>query len=116
MTSVLLKLRKKLEIMVVFKDLPKSQSTEILDRAFHIKDNFFDAGNECILPKKYKEISEQVKNLKIRDDDVFLCSFPRTGSTWLQEVLWLLGNKLDFNKAQETIQQVKILFFYKTFY
>jgi hypothetical protein len=95
--------------MVVFRDLPQTPMTDILDRAFHIKNNFFDAGNGCILPQKYRDVSEQVKNLEIRDDDVFLCSFPRTGSTWLQEILWLLGNDLDFEKAKNIVQQVSSL-------
>lgn len=92
--------------MVVFQDLPQNHYTDILDRAFHIKNNFFDAGKGCILPQKYRELNDKVKNLKIRDNDVFLCSFPRTGSTWLQEILWLLGNDLDFEKAKNVVQQV----------
>lgn len=93
--------------MVVFSDLQPSPATEILDRAFRIKNNFFDAGHGCILPQRYRDISEQVRKLNIRSDDVFLCSFPRTGSTWLQEILWLLGNDLDFDKARSVIQQVR---------
>lgn len=93
--------------MVVFTDLPQSNITEILDRAFHIKNNFFDAGFGCVMPQRYRDISEQVRNFKVRDDDVFLCSFPRTGSTWLQEILWLLGNDLDFEKARSTVQQIR---------
>lgn len=93
--------------MLQFDDLPQNETTEILDRAFHIKNNFFDAGHGCILPQRYRDISEQVKNLKVRSDDVFLCSYPRTGSTWLQEILWLLGNDLDFDKAKAVMQQVR---------
>lgn len=93
--------------MVVFHDLPQNHITDILDKAFHNKNSFFDAGNGCVLPQQYRAISDQVRNLKIRDNDVFLCSFPRTGSTWLQEILWLLGNDLNFEKAKGTMQQVK---------
>lgn len=93
--------------MLEFKDLPPNRFTEILDRAFHIKNNFFDAGNGCILPKRYQDISEQIRNFKVRSDDVFLCSFPRTGSTWLQEILWLLGNDLDYEHAKNIVQQVR---------
>lgn len=100
------------DIMVGFLDLPKSHFTDILDKAFHGENNFVNAGNGCILPQSYRDIAEEVKNLKIRDDDVFLCSFPRTGSTWLQEILWLLGNDLNFEKAQTMIQQVYILFIF----
>lgn len=85
--------------MLEFKDLPASPFTDTLDRAFHIKNNFLDVGNGCILPKRYRDISEQVRKLKIRSDDVFLCSLPRTGSTWMQEILWLLVNDLDYEKA-----------------
>lgn len=93
--------------MVEFKDLPESKITAILDRAFHIKNNFFEAEHGCILPQRYKDISEQVRVMKVRPDDVFLCSFPRTGSTWLQEILWLLGNDLDFDKARSIVQQIR---------
>lgn len=93
--------------MFEFKDLPPNRVTDILDRAFHMKNSFFDAGHGCVLPQAYREISQQVKNLKIRSDDVFLCSYPRTGSTWLQEILWLLGNDLDFKKAESIVQQVR---------
>jgi hypothetical protein len=71
------------KIMVVFQDLTQDHFTETLERAFHIKGSFVDAGNGCILPQRFRDICDKVKNLEIRDDDVFLCSFPRTGSTWL---------------------------------
>lgn len=90
-----------------FQDLPESNITAILDRAFHIKNCFFDAGNDCILPQSYRKIADQVKHLKIRPDDVLLSSYPRTGSTWLQEILWLLGNDLDYVKARNTLQQLR---------
>lgn len=93
--------------MVEFKDLPQSRLTAILDRAFHIKNNFFDAGFGCVMPQQYRDISEQVKTLKVRSDDVFLCSFPRTGSTWLQEILWLLGNDLNFDKSRSIVQPIR---------
>lgn len=105
--SFILNARESQSIMVEFKDLPQSRITSILDRAFHIKNNFFDAGHGCVMPQRYRDISEQVKTFKVRSDDVFLCSFPRTGSTWLQEILWLLGNDLNYEKASNVIQQLR---------
>lgn len=29
------------------------------------------------------------------------------GSTWLQEMVWLIANDLDFDKAKGTIQQLR---------
>lgn len=91
--------------MVEFKDLPPSPKMAILEQTF--KSNLFDAGNGCVLMESFREITEQVQNFKVRSDDVFLCSFPRTGSTWLQEILWLLGNDLDFETAQTSVQQLR---------
>lgn len=93
--------------MVEHSDFSLSRAAEILNRAFRIENNFFDAGYGSVLPKRFRNISEQVKNLKVYDDDVFLCSFPRTGSTWMQEILWLLGNDLDFEKARSIPQLIR---------
>lgn len=31
------------------------------------------------LPESYQDVKESIHNLKIRDDDVWVCSFPKTG-------------------------------------
>ena len=70
--------------MLDFKDLEECSLSKSLDKAFHIPNNFIDAGNGCVMPQKYRGISGQVRDFEIRADDVFMCSYPRTGSTWLQ--------------------------------
>lgn len=94
--------------MLDFKDLEESSSSKCLDKAFHFPNNFIDAGYGCVLPQKYREISAQIRDFEIRPDDVFMCSYPRTGSTWLQEMIWLLINDLNYDVAKNTIQQVRI--------
>lgn len=95
--------------MAEFQNLPASDITTILNRAFRVTDvdEFIDDGTGCILPQKYRDLAEKVKNFKVRSDDVYLCSVPRTGSTWLSEILWLLANDLDFEKARSAVQQVR---------
>lgn len=88
--------------MSEFKDLPKSRVTDILNRAFSFK-NKFCTQNGCVLPKGYREIKDLVENFKVRSDDVFICSYPRTGSTWLAEISWLLRNNLDYDKARSSV-------------
>ncbi|XP_055376533.1 luciferin sulfotransferase [Condylostylus longicornis] len=76
--------------------------------------NFFPVQNcfievnpgKVILPRKYIDIGQSILDLPIHSDDVWLISYPRTGSTWAQEMIWLLGNGLDFEGAKQ-IQQIR---------
>ncbi|XP_045491068.1 sulfotransferase 1E1-like [Colias croceus] len=51
-------------------------------------------------PDTYKTFGPQIYNFAVRPDDVFLLAHPRTGSTWTQEMLWLLNNNLDYKIAK----------------
>ncbi|TRY72514.1 hypothetical protein TCAL_01069 [Tigriopus californicus] len=55
------------------------------------------------LPKKFEKIAEDIYNMKIRPDDVFMIAFPKAGGTWNQELLWQLSNGLDFEKGKENL-------------
>lgn len=74
------------------------------------------------LPEEYLKIADEIENFKIRDDDVWVCSFPRSGkfcntviscgyvikkrhiissgSTWTQEMVWCICTDLDYEKAK----------------
>lgn len=54
----------------------------------------------CFLPTKYKTFKETLENFVVFPDDVWSVTFPKTGSTWTQEMLWLLGNDLDYTTAK----------------
>lgn len=51
-------------------------------------------------PHKYKEEAEGYYNFEARPDDVWIATVPRSGTTWTQELIWLLANGLDFEQAQ----------------
>ncbi|CAG4906951.1 unnamed protein product [Colias eurytheme] len=51
-------------------------------------------------PDSYKTFGPQFYNFAVRPDDVFLLAHPRSGSTWTQEMLWLLNNNLDYKRAK----------------
>lgn len=40
-----------------------------------------------------------IKSMSVRRDDTFVIGFPKSGTTWLEEIAWLINNNLDFDLA-----------------
>ncbi|XP_011302984.1 sulfotransferase 1C4-like [Fopius arisanus] len=57
------------------------------------------------LPENFSKFRDEIENFEIRDDDVWVCSFPKAGTTWTQEMVWCLGNDLDFEGAKADLFQ-----------
>jgi Sulfotransferase domain len=55
--------------------------------------------DKWLLPAKYEQFAEEIYNFEARPDDVFICTFPRSGTTWTQEMIWLICNNLDYETA-----------------
>ncbi|KAG7302516.1 hypothetical protein JYU34_012430 [Plutella xylostella] len=54
-----------------------------------------------VLPAKFRRCAEYIYNMRVRPDDTWVITFPRSGTTWTQEMVWLLQNDLDFKTAKE---------------
>lgn len=52
-----------------------------------------------VFPGIFIKSLPQVEKLKARADDIFVISFPKTGTTWVQEIVYLIHNNLNFEKA-----------------
>lgn len=52
-----------------------------------------------LLPKSYENYADKIYNFQARPDDVFICTYPRSGTTWTQEMIWLIANNLDYETA-----------------
>ncbi|KAF2892846.1 hypothetical protein ILUMI_13325 [Ignelater luminosus] len=55
------------------------------------------------LGEEYTKFAEQIKNLEVRNDDVWVVSYPKTGTTWTQEMVWLIASHLDFDGAKKPL-------------
>ncbi|BET01272.1 Sulfotransferase domain [Nesidiocoris tenuis] len=52
-----------------------------------------------MLNKNFMKYADRIKNFKVRPDDVWILSFPKCGTTWSQEMLWLLINNCNLEEA-----------------
>lgn len=80
--------------------VPKEKNKEILDYYGEpIPLEFIQVG-----PKKYFLVkdfmAEKIYNFPVNSSDVFVASFPKSGTTWTQELVWLLANRLDYDTAK----------------
>ncbi|KAH1009132.1 luciferin sulfotransferase [Dendroctonus ponderosae] len=62
---------------------------------------------QTMLPPYYSQFSQRVLDAPVKEDDIWLVSYPRTGSTWCQEMIWLIQNNVDFQTCRSTLQQLR---------
>jgi len=58
-------------------------------------------GNVTV-PLALEKFQHRLKNWQVRQDDVYILTFPKNGSTWIQELVWLLQNDCNFEEALAT--------------
>jgi hypothetical protein len=72
-----------------------------LDEMYGVKSSFvWVEPGKFLLPPQYVFVGPKVQDLEVYEDDVWVVSFPRTGSHWAQEMIWCIANDFDYEKAQ----------------
>ncbi|KAF6199914.1 hypothetical protein GE061_006212 [Apolygus lucorum] len=56
-----------------------------------------------IMPKEFVPYLDRIKNFEVRPDDTWVISFPKCGTTWTQEMVWLLCNDLDYEASNNKL-------------
>ncbi|CAG9801248.1 unnamed protein product [Chironomus riparius] len=62
-----------------------------------------DPSKFCVMPKTFIDKGfERIKNMKVFEDDIWIVTFPKCGTTWAQEMIWMIGNDLDYETSAKT--------------
>ena len=62
------------------------------------------------MPRCFARAEKAISELSVRDDDVWISSFPKCGTTWTQEMVWNIVNSLDFKTAKTTSLEERVPF------
>uniref|UniRef100_A0A023F783 Putative sulfotransferase n=1 Tax=Triatoma infestans TaxID=30076 RepID=A0A023F783_TRIIF len=63
------------------------------------------------LPAKYVDHAEKYYTFELKEDDLWVMTFPRSGTTWMQELVWLINNKLDYETSLKIPLAERVPFF-----
>ncbi|XP_066905451.1 luciferin sulfotransferase [Halyomorpha halys] len=64
-----------------------------------------------LLPASYADHAEKFYSYDLRSDDVWVITYPRSGTTLCQELVWLLNNNMDFETSANVAMEKRFPFF-----
>ncbi|GAB0099905.1 sulfotransferase 1 family member D1-like [Sergentomyia squamirostris] len=56
----------------------------------------------CYLPVYFRDRAAEIEEFEVYPDDTWVVTYPKCGTTWTQEMVWLINNGLDVKAAAET--------------
>ena len=62
-----------------------------------------------LLPVAYTKYQQQIFDFQLRDNDVFVLTFPKAGTSWMSELIWCLVNDFDTNTKIDIVDRVNFL-------
>ena len=63
--------------------------------------DFIKFDNGILMPRLFLPFADRLYNFEGREDDIWIVSFPKSGTTWTMEMVWMLVNNVDKEKAAE---------------
>lgn len=64
-----------------------------------------------VFPSRTQEYLYQIRDYEVRNDDIWISSFPKCGTTWTQEMVWCIQNNLNFKKAKDVKLDLRVPYF-----
>lgn len=58
----------------------------------------------------FEKYVDDIRDLKVYEDDIWIISYPKCGSTWAQEAIWQIMNNLDFDGGGKVPLNIRIGF------
>lgn len=53
-----------------------------------------------VMPRSYLDIAERIRNFEVQEDDIWIVTYPKSGTTWTQEMVWQIVNNVDLERGQ----------------
>jgi len=53
------------------------------------------------IPKGQEKTVEKIQNMEVGEKDVWIVTYPRSGTTWTQEILWNIRNGVNVEKSKK---------------
>lgn len=63
----------------------------------------------CYLPNYVRNLSI-IKSLELKKDDTFVIGYPKSGTTWVEELVWLIKHNADIKAASNKYHFERVLF------
>lgn len=61
--------------------------------------------NGCFITERYEKFASEIENFEVNDSDIWVSSFPKAGTTWLQELIYLIATDFDYENAKVYLTQ-----------
>lgn len=73
--------------------------------------------SSCVLTRKFINYADRISNFNVREDDIWIVGFPKTGTTWMHNIVWQLKNNFNFQapskKADDEFFEAAALFHHR---
>ena len=57
--------------------------------------------NGFVMPRIFAEkLEKKIYDFELRDDDIWIVTYPKCGTTWTQELVWMLLNDVNIEKGK----------------